>query len=64
MGLLTIHVEVGPDTRALLRELAGQTTLNLELGHETRSLLERALSSDEEAGAAEKIGGLLGRVKD
>jgi hypothetical protein len=64
MRLMTIHVEVGPDTRALVRELAGKTTLHIELGPRTRSLLERVLSPDKESGPAEKLGGLLGRAKD
>jgi hypothetical protein len=64
MRLMTIHLEVGPDTRDLVRELAGKTMLHVELGPQTRALLERALSSDEESGPAEKLGGLLGRAKD
>lgn len=64
MRLMTIHVEVGPDTRALVRELADKTTLHVELGPRTRSLLERVLLPDKESGPAEKLGGLLGRAKD
>jgi hypothetical protein len=64
MPLMTIHLEVGPETRALVREFTGTNTLHVELGPETRAVLEHALSSDNESGPAEKLGGLLGRTKD
>ncbi len=72
MGLFTVEVEVGPETRATIERVAAMVervattaSVELELGPETREVMAHFFESTArsgDSGAREKIGGLLGKA--
>ena len=70
MGLFTVEVELGQETRATIERIAAMVeravttaAVQLELGPETREVMAHFFESRSgESSAREKIGGLLGRA--
>ena len=73
MGLFTVELEVGRETRAMIERIAQETrgtvekvattaAIELELGPETRDVLAHIFDSSRDSRAREKIGGLLGKA--
>jgi hypothetical protein len=62
MGLFTIELEIGPETRAMIEKLATTALLQLELGPKTRRTIAEKVSVPAKGGTTrEAIGGLLGK---
>jgi hypothetical protein len=62
MGLFTVELEIGPETRAMIERLATTALLQLELGPETRKTIGETVRMPEKGGTTrEAIGGLLGK---
>jgi hypothetical protein len=40
LGAITLEVEIGPETRALIERVAGKVVVEIELGPKTREVLE------------------------
>ena len=72
MGLFTVELEFGPETRATIERAAAMVeraattaAVELELGPHTREVMAHFFESTAESGdsgAREKIGGLIGKA--
>ena len=73
MGLFTVEVEIGRETRTMIERIAADTqvmvervattgAVELELGPKTREVLAHFFESSRDTTAREKIGGLLGKT--
>jgi hypothetical protein len=73
VGLFTVELEVGRETRAMIERIAGDTramveriattaAVELELGSKTREVIADLFESSGDRSAREKIGGLLGKA--
>jgi hypothetical protein len=73
VGLFTVELEMGEQTRAMIERIAADTramvervatsgAVELELGPQTREVVAHFFESrDESSGVREKLGGLVGR---
>ncbi len=75
MGLFTVELEVGRETRGMIERIAVDTramvervattgVLELELGPQTREVIAHFFESRGDTGVREKIGGLVGKATD
>ena len=72
MGLFTVELEIGRETRGMIERLAADTRemieglatngrVELELGPQTREVMAHLLESDDSS-VREKIGGMVGKA--
>jgi hypothetical protein len=47
LAAITLQVEIGPETRELIEQLAGRVTVHVELGPKTRELIEEFIRNRE-----------------
>ena len=59
VGLFTVHLELGEETRATLATLARTSAIRIELGRETRAMIERLLVPSEEGNGGRAVGRLV-----
>lgn len=75
MGLFTVELEIGRETRAMVERIAADTramvervatsrAVELELGPRTREVIAHVFQPHGESGVREKIGGLVGRATE
>ena len=73
MGLFTVELEIGRETRAMIERIADDTramaveiattaAVQLELGPKTRETLAHFFESSGDSSTREKIGGLLAKA--
>jgi hypothetical protein len=73
VGLFTVELEIGRETRAMIERIASDTramaekvattaAVQLELGPKTRETMAHFFESSGDSSTREKIGGLLGRA--
>ena len=59
MGLFTVHLELGEETRATLATLARTSAVHIELGPETRAMIERLVAPTEDGNGGRGVGKLV-----
>lgn len=59
MGLFTVNLELGENTRETLLKIASTSVLRFELGPETRALIERLAAPGEEGNGGRMVGRLV-----
>ncbi len=75
MGLFTVELEIGRETRAMIERIADDTRsmveriatsrgVELELGPQTREVIAHFFESRGDNSMREKIGGLIGKASD
>jgi len=75
VGLFTVELEIGRETRGMIERIATDTRATLEriattgsvqfeLGPQTREVIANFFESRDGSGVREKIGGLVGRATD
>ena len=75
MGLFTVELEIGHQTRAMIEGIAADTramvervatsgAIELELGPQTREVMAHFFESRVESSVREKIGGIVGKAAD
>ena len=75
MGLFTVELEIGRETRAMIERIADDTramvervaatgAVELELGPQTREVMAHFFESRGDSSVREKIGGLVGKATD
>ncbi len=75
MGLFTVELEIGRETRAMVERIAAETramlervatsgAVELELGPQTREVIAHFFESHGDSGVREKIGGVVGRATE
>jgi hypothetical protein len=75
MGLFTVELEIGRETRGMIERIAADTramvervatsrAVELEMGPQTREVMAHLFESRDDASVREKIGGLVGRATE
>ena len=75
MGLFTVELEMGQETRAMIERIAADTremvervvttgAVEIELGPQTREVIAHFFESRGDSSVREKIGGLVGKAAD
>jgi hypothetical protein len=59
VGLFTVNLELGDNTRETLLKIASTSVLHFELGPETRALIERLAAPGEEGNGGRAVGRLV-----
>jgi hypothetical protein len=75
VGLFTVELEMGQETRAMIERIAADTramvervvttgAVEVELGPQTREVMARFFEPRGDSSVREKVGGLVGRATD
>jgi hypothetical protein len=75
VGLFTVELEMGQETRAMIERIAADTremvervattgAVELELGPQTREVMAHFFESRGDSSVREKVGGLVGRMTE
>ena len=75
MGLFTVELEIGRETREMIERIAADTramvervattgAVELELGPQTREVIAHFFEPRDSSGVREKLGGLVGKAPE